>query len=106
MRSKKSQLEKEKIKVITELHSLIKTCFGDNIETTEIRFDDSHLKINGKTVRQLSIMTEITTDVFIYYVGDDTPHCACFEFSINKINKIIDDVKNIKDYYNSHKTPK
>lgn len=97
-----------KLKLVDELASFINGCFGDKVETTGIRFDDSHLKLGGLTVKMIEIDPQIFGGVLVHWYPNfnistqSDPFCSAYMLSEEEINIIIKDVKNIKNHYQKH----
>ena len=97
-----------KLQLVDELISLIKGCFGDKIETTCIRYDDSHLKLGKLTVQFLEIdKAEIGGVLVHWYPRYDIstrndPYCSAYMLSVSEIRKLIKDLKRIHEYYQKH----
>ena len=99
-----------KLQHVDELISLIKGCFGDKIETTCIRYDDSHLKLGELTVQFLEIDKDEIGGVLVHWYPNPKistnkdPYCSAYMLSVSEIRKIINDVKKIHNFYlSSHK---
>lgn len=99
-----------KLKLVDELASLIKGCFGDKIETTGIRFDDSHLKLGGLIVQMVEIDPQKFGGVLVHWYPKkeistkNDPFCSAYMLNEEEIKEIINDIKKIKQYYISHQT--
>lgn len=97
-----------KLKLVDELISLIKGCFGDKVETTCIRYDDSHLKLGKLTVKFLQI-DEVSGVLVHWYPRYDLsthndPYCSVYMLSVSEIRKLIKDLNRIHEYYQKHCT--
>lgn len=92
-----------KLQLVDELISLIKGCFGDKVETTCIRYDDSHLKLGKLTVKFLQI-DEVAGVLVHWYPRYDLstlndPYCSAYMLSVSEIRKLIKDLNRIHEYY-------
>lgn len=97
-----------KLQLVDELISLIKGCFGDKVETTCIRYDDSHLKLGELTVKFLQIDKVGGVLVHWYPRYDisthNDPYCSAYMLSVSEIRKLIKDLNRIHEYYQKHCT--
>jgi len=97
-----------KIKLVDELASLIKGCFGDKVETTGIRFDDSHLKLGGITVKMVEIDPMKFGGVLVHWYpkfdisNTSDPFCSAYILTINELKKLIKTLQNVKNSYQLH----
>ena len=96
-----------KLQLVDELIDLIKNCFK-GVETTGIRYDDSHLKLGELTVQFLEIdKAEIGGVLVHWYPRHDLstrndPYCSAYMLSVSEIRKLIKDLNRIHDYYQKH----
>ena len=94
-----------KLKRVDELISLIKGCFGNSIETNGIRFDNNHLKLGELTVKMVEIDPQTFGGVLVHWYPKkdistkNDPFCSAYMLNTWEINKIIKDIKQIKEYY-------
>lgn len=94
-----------KIKLVDELASLIKGCFGDKVETTGIRFDDSHLKLGGLTVKMVEIDPMKFGGVLVHWYPNfnlstnNDPFCSAYILNMGEIKKIIRSINKVKEHY-------
>ena len=97
-----------KLKLVDELASLIKHCFGDIVEVNGIRFDNNHLKLGGLTVSMVEIDPQKFGGVLIHWYPNKNistngdPFCSAYMLDEEEINTIINAIKKLKRYYISH----
>jgi hypothetical protein len=96
-----------KLQLVDELASLIKNCFP-NVETNGIRFDDSHLRLEGLTVKMLEIDPQEIGGVLIHWYpkfdisNTSDPFCSAYMLTINELKKLIKTLQNVKNSYQLH----
>lgn len=99
-----------KLQLVDELASLIKNCFP-NVETNGIRFDDSHLRLGGLTVKMIEIDPQELGGVLVHWYPNfdistkNDPYCSAYMLRPHEIRKIIHHVKHIHEYYQNTVSP-
>jgi hypothetical protein len=94
-----------KLQLVDELISLIKGCFGNNIETNGIQFDRNIFKLGGLYVRMIEIDPHEFGGILVHWyqkldisVRYD-PYCSVYMLSLREIRKIIEHIKSIHEHY-------
>lgn len=97
-----------KLQLVDELISLIKGCFGNNIETNGIQFDKNIFKLGGLYVRMIEIDPHEFGGILVHWyqkldisVRYD-PYCSAYMLTPKELRKIIKRITEVKEYYNSH----
>ena len=107
LKKKKKKLYKAtplKLQLVDELASLIKNCFP-NVETNGIRFDDSHLRLGGLTVKMIEIDPQELGGVLVHWYPNfnistkNDPYCSAYMLRPHEIRKIMHHVEHIHEYY-------
>jgi hypothetical protein len=95
-----------KLKLVDELIPLVKSCFGDNIETTNIDFkEDKTITIDGLKVRSIEIDPQEIGGILIHWYSKlnvstrKDPYCSIYILNIEEIKRIIRRIKMIHTYY-------
>jgi hypothetical protein len=97
--------------LVEELISLIKNCFGNHIETNGIRFDTSHLRLGGLTVKMLEIDPQELGGVLVHWYPNfnistqNDPYCSAYMLKPHEIRKIIHHINKIHEYYENNTSP-
>lgn len=96
-----------KLKLVDELTNLIKTCFGNQVETTSITFENSRLKIDTLIVKMIEIDPMEFGGVLVHWYPNfnistlNDPFCSAYMLEENEIKRIINKIKQIKKHYQS-----
>jgi hypothetical protein len=107
------QLDKakpSKLKLVDELISLIKGCFGDKVETNCIRFDSGNCKLGELSVKMIELDPQEFGGVLVHWYPKldisirHDPYCSVYMLSLREIKKIIERIKRIHEYYETHNT--
>ena len=99
-----------KIKLVDELISLIKGCFGDKVETNGIRFDSGNFKLGELSVNMIELDPQEIGGVLVHWYPKldvslrQDPYCSVYMLSMREIRKIINRIKHIHEYYETHNT--
>ena len=94
--------------LVDELANLITHCFGDKVEVNGLRFDSNSLKIGELYVRMIEVNPNDIAHVLIHWYpnhqisNQSDPFCSAYIMELWEINKVIQEITKIKDYYNSH----
>ena len=97
-----------KIKLVDELISSIKHCFNDKIEVTNIKFEDSHLRLGDLTVKSIEIDPQELGGVLIHWYPNfnvstrQDPYCSAYILTPKEIRKIIKTLQDVSNYYKEH----
>ena len=99
-----------KIKLVDELISLIKGCFGGKVETNGIRFDSSAFKLGELTVKMIELDPQEIGGVLVHWYPKldisirHDPYCSVYMLSLREIRKIIERINKVHEYYDTHNT--
>ena len=100
-----------KLKLVDELISLIKGCFGDKVETNGIRFDSGAFKLGELSVKMIELDPQEFGGVLVHWYPLDVSirydqYCSVYMLSLREIGKIIKRINDIHEYYIENTTPK
>lgn len=99
-----------KLQLVDELISLIKGCFGDKVETNGIRFDSGNFKLGELSVNMIELDPQEIGGVLVHWYPKldvslrQDPYCSVYMLSMREIRKIIERIKRIHEYYETHNT--
>lgn len=99
-----------KLQLVDELISLIKGCFGDRVETNGIRFDSGNFKLGELSVNMIELDPQEIGGVLVHWYPKfdistkNDPYCSVYMLSLHEIRKIINRIKRIHEYYETHNT--
>ena len=94
--------------LVDELANLITHCFGDKVEVNGLRFDSNSLKIGKLYVKMIEVNPKDIGHVMIHWYPNYKisprldPFCSAYIFKRRELDKLIQEITKIKDYYNSH----
>jgi hypothetical protein len=96
-----------KLKLVDELISLIKGCFGDKVETNGIRFDSGAFKLGELSVKMIELDPQEFGGVLVHWHPLDVSirydaYCSVYMLSLREIGKIIKRINDIHEYYQKH----
>ena len=97
-----------KLQLVDELFNLIRHCFGGKIEVNGIRFD-STFRIRELSVNLIEVLPNDVAKVMVHWHPDynisprTDPYCSAYILDDEEIQTIIKHIKEIKEYYNSHR---
>ena len=110
LRVKLYKAKPSKLQLVDELITLIKGCFGGKVETNGIRFDSGNFKLGELTVKMIELDPQEFGGVLVHWypkldisVRYD-PYCSVYMLSLREIKKIIERIKRIHEYYETHNT--
>ena len=110
LRVKLYKAKPSKLQLVDELITLIKGCFGGKVETNGIRFDPGNFKLGELTVKMIELDPQEFGGVLVHWypkldisVRYD-PYCSVYMLSLREIKKIIERIKRIHEYYETHNT--
>lgn len=96
-----------KLKLVDELISLIKGCFGDKVETNGIRFDSGAFKLGELSVKMIELDPQEFGGVLVHWYPKldvslrHDPYCSVYMLSLREIGKIIKRINDIHEYYDN-----
>lgn len=110
LRAKLYKAKPSKLKLVDELISLIKGCFGDKVETNGIRFNSGNFKLSELSVNMIELDPQEIGGVLVHWYPKfdistkNDPYCSVYMLSLHEIKKIIERIKRIHEYYETHNT--
>ena len=110
LRVKLYKAKPSKLQLVDELITLIKGCFGGKVETNGIRFDSSAFKLGELTVKMIELDPQEFGGVLVHWYPKldisirHDPYCSVYMLSLREIKKIIERIKRIHEYYETHST--
>jgi hypothetical protein len=110
LRVKLYKAKPSKLQLVDELISLIKGCFGDKVETNGIRFDSGNFKLGELSVNMIELDPQEIGGVLVHWYPKldisirYDPYCSVYMLSLREIKKIIERIKRIHEYYETHNT--
>ena len=84
-----------KLKLVDELISLIKGCFGDKVETNGIRFDSRAFKLGELSVKMIELDPQEIGGVLVHWYPNfyistkNDPYCSVYMLQTNTIKKLL-----------------
>lgn len=94
-----------KLKLVDELIPLIKHCFGNQVETTNIGFVNNHFSLGKLFVKSIEINEEDISRVLIHWQpnynisNQRDPFCSVYMLTSQEIKKLINKIKTISPIY-------
>ena len=110
LRAKLYRAKPSKLQLVDELITLIKGCFGDKVETNGIRFDSGNFKLGELSVKMIELDPQEFGGVLVHWYPKldisirYDPYCSVYMLSLREIKKIIESIKRIHEYYETHNT--
>ena len=110
LRVKLYKAKPSKLQLVDELISLIKGCFGDKVETNGIRFDSGNFQFGELSVNMIELDPQEIGGVLVHWYPKldisirYDPYCSVYMLSLREIKKIIERIKRIHEYYETHNT--
>ena len=110
LRAKLYRAKPSKLQLVDELISLIKGCFGNKVETNGIRFDSGNFKLGELSVKMIELDPQEFGGVLVHWYPKLNvsirydPYCSVYMLSLREIKKIIERIKRIHEYYETHNT--
>ena len=110
LRVKLYKAKPSKLQLVDELITLIKGCFGDKVETNGIRFDSGNFKLGELSVNMIELDPQEIGGVLVHWYPKldisihHDPYCSVYMLSLREIKKIIERIKRIHEYYETHNT--
>jgi hypothetical protein len=99
-----------RLKLVDELISEIKSCFGDKVETTTIEFKHHFFKLGGMWVKSVQTEEKGIGGVLVHWEANPRistttdPFCSAYILSTNEVKSLLQTVKSVKAIYaSSHK---
>jgi len=110
LRVKLYKAKPSKLQLVDELITLIKGCFGNKVETNGIQFDSGNFKLGELSVKMIELDPQEFGGVLVHWYPKLNvsirydPYCSVYMLSLREIKKIIERIKRIHEYYETHNT--
>ena len=96
-----------RLKLVDELISEIKSCFGDKVVTTTIEFKRHVLKLGGIWVKSVQTEENGIGGVLVHWEANPRistttdPFCSAYVLSTNEVKSLLQYIKMVKAIYAS-----
>lgn len=96
-----------RLKLVDELITEIKTCFGDKVVTDTIEFEHHAVKLGGMWVKSVQTEEKGIGGVLVHWeanprISTNTdPFCSAYVLSTNEVKSLLQQIKMIKAIYAS-----
>jgi hypothetical protein len=97
-----------KLKLVDELISEIKSCFGDKVETHTIEFKHHFFKLGGMWVKSVQTEENGIGGVLVHWEPNHRistkidPFCSAYILTTQEIQKTLRTIKSIKEFNKTH----
>ena len=96
-----------RLKLVDELITEIKTCFGDKVVTDTIEFEYHAFKLGGMWVKSVQTEEKGIGGVLVHWEANPRistatdPFCSAYVLSTNEVKSLLQQIKMIKAIYAS-----